>query len=705
MESFTGKIDAQRLAKLERRLVEESPSNGSTSNGPHTVTASITAMASVATPAPPEFSVGMNNSESDNSQTDGSPIEDINELKIKSVAKTPEQTNRRGKRKQDTPQENRRTKNPATNQKPIDSYFASSEVARTPRRGTDNGVARSLQMTSNSDQSNDNSGITPLEPTTPTSSRPKRARPSPTNRSTDCQTDMTLSQLELLEAGQVQKANAEKDVMFRQNLRLEMELKQAKELAGSFEDKFTRCINLTKNMLIEKCNHEKREARRKSMEDRIRLGEWSSSYSVSSRDSEKWLNGQAFITLEDREAQLETVKKKIETERKVLSRRRPPSTTASGSSRQRENALSLDEYNMQDMILKNRSKALKEDEAEINYDRDKLHRERSLHIREMKRIINEDNSKYSTNVELHSRYLLLNLLGKGGFSEVYKAYDFDAQKFVAIKIHQLNQYWTDQKKTDYQRHAHREAEIQKIINHSKIVRLYDRFEVDINTFCTVLEYCEGNDLDIYLKQHSKISEQEAKSVIMQIVQALKYLNELEHPVIHYDLKPGNVLLADGSVCGNIKITDFGLSKQILDGDQQDGGIELTSQGAGTYWYLPPECFSRPNGGPPIIDNRVDVWSIGVIFYQCIYGKKPFGHNQSQQQILENKTIVNATEVNFPPKPTLSQDAKDFIRSCLIYRKEDRADIFALASHHYFKVPNRRPAVPRNPPGIFNENSN
>lgn len=88
-----------------------------------------------------------------------------------------------------------------------------------------------------------------------------------------------------------------------------------------------------------------------------------------------------------------------------------------------------------------------------------------------------------------------------------------------------------------------------------------------------------------------------------------------------EIYSGNVLLADGSVCGNIKITDFGLSKQILDGDQQDGGIELTSQGAGTYWYLPPECFSRPNGGPPIIDNRVDVWSIGVIFYQCIYGKK------------------------------------------------------------------------------------
>ena len=68
-----------------------------------------------------------------------------------------------------------------------------------------------------------------------------------------------------------------------------------------------------------------------------------------------------------------------------------------------------------------------------------------------------------------------------------------------------------------------------------------------SSFCTVLEYCEGNDLDIYLKQHSKISEQEAKSVIMQIVQALKYLNELEHPVIHYDLKPGKLSFSRSNV--------------------------------------------------------------------------------------------------------------------------------------------------------------
>lgn len=60
-------------------------------------------------------------------------------------------------------------------------------------------------------------------------------------------------------------------------------------------------------------------------------------------------------------------------------------------------------------------------------------------------------------------------------------------------------------------------------------------------FCTVMEYCEGNDLDFYLKQHKLMSEKEARSIVMQIVNALKYLNEIKPPIIHYDLKPGKPL--------------------------------------------------------------------------------------------------------------------------------------------------------------------
>lgn len=74
-----------------------------------------------------------------------------------------------------------------------------------------------------------------------------------------------------------------------------------------------------------------------------------------------------------------------------------------------------------------------------------------------------------------------------------------------------------------------------LMNHDSVTLFTGRF-------CTVLEYCEGNDLDFYLKQNKLMTEKEGRSIVMQIVNALKYLNQIHPPIIHYDLKPGIVTL-------------------------------------------------------------------------------------------------------------------------------------------------------------------
>ncbi|XP_059618119.1 serine/threonine-protein kinase tousled-like 2 isoform X2 [Phlebotomus argentipes] len=486
-----------------------------------------------------------------------------------------------------------------------------------------------------------------------------------------------------------------------------------------------KCIDVVKKLLKEKSNIEKKEARQKCMQNRLRLGQFVTQR-VGATFQENWTDGYAFQELARRQEEISTEREEIDRQKKMLTKKRPSnaesgrkrnnsstssasssgvsSGNSSGSGSSASSTLhngsdatfvkpepvsggyTLQEYYECDEILKLRQNALKKEDADLQLEMEKLERERNLHIRELKRIHNEDQSRFNNHPVLNDRYLLLMLLGKGGFSEVHKAFDLKEQRYVACKVHQLNKDWKEDKKANYIKHALREYNIHKALDHPRVVKLYDVFEIDANSFCTVLEYCDGHDLDFYLKQHKTIPEREARSIIMQVVSALKYLNEIKPPVIHYDLKPGNILLTEGNVCGEIKITDFGLSK-VMDEENYnpDHGMDLTSQGAGTYWYLPPECFVVGKN-PPKISSKVDVWSVGVIFYQCLYGKKPFGHNQSQATILEENTILKATEVQFSNKPTVSNEAKSFIRGCLAYRKEDRMDVFALARHEYLQPP-------------------
>lgn len=86
-----------------------------------------------------------------------------------------------------------------------------------------------------------------------------------------------------------------------------------------------------------------------------------------------------------------------------------------------------------------------------------------------------------------------------------------------------------------------------------------------------------------MKKYKTLSEKEAKLIIRQVLAALHYMSHQSPKIIHYDLKPSNIIFHKGE----IKISDFGLCKLL---DHDSTRVELTSQGLGTYWYLPPECF-------------------------------------------------------------------------------------------------------------------
>ncbi|GIY58869.1 hypothetical protein CDAR_463191 [Caerostris darwini] len=499
------------------------------------------------------------------------------------------------------------------------------------------------------------------------------------------QTELTINKIKELEnksAMDIEIRDNRIDELQRAGDEYKRQVNAHQKIIDKQKEQQAKCLSVTKQLLIEKSTMEKKAARQKCMQNRLRLGQF-----ITQRQGasfvENWVDGYAFTELIKKQETIATEREEIEKQRKQLGKRKPSTTQPKGRAnngpaiangdfakpdppKDAVQKLSWAEYYEHEEILKLRQAALKKEDTDLQVELEKLERERNLHIRELKRIHNEDQSRFNNHAVLNERYLLLILLGKGGFSEVHKAFDLKEQRYVACKIHQLNKDWKDDKKANYIKHALREYNIHKSLDHPRVVKLYDVFEIDPNSFCTVLEYCDGHDLDFYLKQHKNIPEREARCIIMQVVHALKYLNEIKPPVIHYDLKPGNILLGSGNVSNEIKITDFGLSK-IMDDESYSPeiGMDLTSQGAGTYWYLPPECFVVGKNPPKI-------------------SSKPFGHNQSQATILEENTILKAKEVEFPPKPVVSNEAKQFIRRCLQYRKEDRIDVFSLSNEDYLK---------------------
>lgn len=460
-----------------------------------------------------------------------------------------------------------------------------------------------------------------------------------------------------------------KEKLFQKELENNELLKKMEVTDGNNSKLLERARVELKKVLIDYEKKNREAINQRILENSVRIGQIGFERQGATY-SEVWRDGNSFNEIKKKKITLDEDQKDIDTKKKLFMSRRKQATTESEH----------EEISMQESILKIRSTVLKLKQTELEEEKKKLSAIKKLHIKELRRISDESHSSFNDFRVLKDRYILLQLLGKGGFSEVYRAYDLKNLTQVACKIHQLNPHWPEKKKENYTKHACREYNIHRTLNHPRVVRLFDVFEIDNNSFCTVLEYCDGGDLDSYLKKFGCLAESEARVIIAQIFQGLKYLSEQKNPIIHYDLKPGNILFDEP---GSIKITDFGLSKIM---EEDTNSMELTSQGAGTYWYLPPECFDVDT---PRISSKVDVWSAGVIFYQMLFGEKPFGNNLSQQKILQQGIVNRSLVVNFPAVKKISNEAKDFISKCLTPNQDKRASVQILSQDPYLKLPMKK----------------
>ena len=404
-------------------------------------------------------------------------------------------------------------------------------------------------------------------------------------------------------------------------------------------------------------------------------------YSLGKFGIQRFSHGQVIDYWEDGTKMIE-IKKALENiknqKEEIDKQRRKISSNKSRKSQNEDNNNNYDQDESKE-LLNFKMSQLQKEESELKDKKNRLEIEKSILIHEINLYNQESRCTFSQKKEgwplLGGRYQIVGLLGKGGYSEVYKAYDLENHIYVACKLHQLNQNWKEEVKDNYIKHTIRENQIHKEINHSKIVKHFDTIEIDNNSFCTVLEYCSGPDLATYLQRNRFIQEKEARIIITQILEGLEYLNKLPNKIIHYDLKPENIIFNNMEV----KISDFGLAKIV---ESNTDRVQLTSQGVGTYWYLPPECFEEKKNVN--ISSKVDIWSCGVILFEMFFRKKPFGQNYTQDKLLKERVMQNAKVVEIPNKPNISDECKDFIRHCLAYHQEDRYDVFQALESPFIK---------------------
>eukprot|EP00118_Oscarella_pearsei_P028549 m.2447 g.2447 ORF g.2447 m.2447 type:complete len:889 (+) comp8663_c0_seq1:136-2802(+) len=253
------------------------------------------------------------------------------------------------------------------------------------------------------------------------------------------------------------------------------------------------------------------------------------------------------------------------------------------------------------------------------------------------------------------------ILGSGQFGIVYAGVHRLSGQDVAVKVIDKARFPTKQETA-----LKNEVAILKNIHHPGIVTLSDMYETQDKVF-VVMEKMRNDMLEMILNSpKGRLSERVTKYLIAQILSALRYLHNKN--IVHCDLKPENVLLANEEEMPLVKICDFGFSRIIHDHSFRNSVV-------GTPAYLAPEVLSNQP-----YNRSLDMWSVGVIIYVSLSGTFPFNEDEEIADQIQNAAFM------FPPNPWagITREAIDLVKRLLRVEQKRRFNVTKAKQHLWFQ---------------------
>jgi serine/threonine protein kinase len=218
----------------------------------------------------------------------------------------------------------------------------------------------------------------------------------------------------------------------------------------------------------------------------------------------------------------------------------------------------------------------------------------------------------SEGLTLAGRYRLVSKLGQGGMGSVWRAEHLTLGIPVAVKLIDSAIAQSEEALTRFRREAQAAAELRS----AHVVHILD-YGVDNDTPYIAMELLEGESLADRLERVGRLSPLETATILSQVARALTRAHQ--QSIIHRDLKPENVFIIQEGEDEVVKVLDFGIAKKLGLGSTSSGVKTHTGAMLGTPYYMSPEQAKGHAG----VDHRTDIWSLGIIAYECLTGARPF----------------------------------------------------------------------------------